>query len=264
MAFYYAIRFIDDKRMDQQAAGLASTVDALIEIGLSVDARSVRSDATTALHLAMGLGSLHPQSDATDLIEVIHTMIKKTKDMSILDRSGRTAFHIAAVNDHWVKSGDNSQTTSIITMLLDKGWNINARDHVGRTPLHKVLQDCRRYSPSSDPCAPPIYKFLVSNGADIDVKDRYGLSPLAYTINEEWEAAHRPKNSDFLSIAIDLLERGANANMTDRQGQTPFHWISCLTVSVRFEIPLHMLYSSRPPTEQASEMRWSMHPHEAP
>ena len=33
---------------------------------------------------------------------------------------------------------------------------------------------------------------------------------------------------------------------------------------VRFEIPLHMLYSSQFPTEQASEMKWSMHPHETP
>ena len=64
-------------------------------------------------------------------------------------------------------------------------------------------------------------------------------------------------------------KHGINFNETFASVVCPMSYKALLAMAaaydcVRFEISLHMVYSSRPATEQASEMRWSMHPHGAP
>ena len=69
--------------------------------------------------------------------------------------------------------------------------------------------------------------------------------------------AQSQKTNDDRQIGIHLLLSRLYFELDELPKFTSYGF-------VRFEIPLHMLYPSQPPTEQASEMKWSMHSHEAP
>jgi len=141
----------------------------------------------------------------------------------------------------------------ILKMLLSKGANPNAADRQGNTPLMKAAE--LGWTPSIDPLLDKAAKVnakrrdgatalmlaqgnlnlgavarLIDKGADVNARDASGLTPLHYAIQR---AQHNPIHlygqkdrpdedaARYLELIQFLIDKGANVNARDAQGDTP-------------------------------------------
>ncbi|KAJ8672921.1 hypothetical protein QAD02_004182 [Eretmocerus hayati] len=95
------------------------------------------------------------------------------------------------------------------------GANVNVIDDQGRTILHWTTYLGE----------PRLVHKLLSAGAVVDPIDFDGCTPLLFVV-----ASGRPifKRLLFLEIAQQLINAGANVNITDNQGKTILHWAAFL------------------------------------
>jgi ankyrin repeat protein len=140
-----------------------------------------------------GQTALHKASSRRDDIDTMHIILKHGLDVNALDNNGLTPLDLA-----------NSERT--VGLLLEHGANINLRNGQGQTALHKV----------SLLGNPNIIHLILNHGADVDAQDDGGSTPLHLVISDAspWDAEQ--------AIGV-LLERGANINMRNHEGQTALH-----------------------------------------
>lgn len=105
----------------------------------------------------VGLAPLHyaakNKSDSRDIIDLLITHREK---VDTVDKCGRTALHLAALNN----------MTEIIETLIKLGANVNSPDQQGETPLHYAA-----FKNNLDSI-----KVLISHGAQVNARDRCGLN----------------------------------------------------------------------------------------
>lgn len=113
--------------------------------------------------------------DQEEKITVVETLLVEGADVTVKNKDGRTALHIAALRG----------SAAVVSMLLIKGADIHARDNDGSTPLHVA---------ASWGFVAAV-ELLLAEGADVNAKDNKGKTPL--------DGARARKNEE----AIELLKR---------------------------------------------------------
>lgn len=123
-----------------------------------------------------------------EVIAMIELLVGKGADVEAKDNGGRTSLSWAAVYG----------IDATIGFLLDVGANMEEKDNSGRTPLSWAagLGTIDRI------------RLLVETGFDVESKDYTGRTPLSWAARRD--AAIRA-----------LLEKGANTNERETDGQTP-------------------------------------------
>lgn len=101
---------------------------------------------------------------------------------------GRTALHLVMGSE-----------IAALEVLLDGGANINAVDRNGKTPLYDAIRWCDD----------PVVLLLINRGADIH-RQFPGTGSLL----------HFAAENDMPSVCIELLDRGIDATLENKDGRT--------------------------------------------
>ncbi|VDB86730.1 unnamed protein product [Peniophora sp. CBMAI 1063] len=172
----------------------------LLEHGALVDVTD--KDGNTPLHVGAANGNLeiiqmlleHPRADAEDPGDRIHARNKQ----------GQTALHCSA----------REGKAEAVRLLLERGALVDVTDEDGDTPLHvgasngnlDIIQMLLEH-PRADAEDP---------GARIHARNKYQRTALHVAAR-----SYRPKGK--AEAVRLLLERGALVDVTDKNGNTPFH-----------------------------------------
>mmetsp|Transcript_19929 Transcript_19929/g.60344 ORF Transcript_19929/g.60344 Transcript_19929/m.60344 type:complete len:123 (-) Transcript_19929:666-1034(-) len=91
---------------------------------------------------------------------------------------------------------------NLVTKLLDQGAPVNGYRWSGVTLLHRCAETTQT----------ELVKILIERGADVNQKTTWGWqTPLHYAARVGAE-----------EICLDLIQAGANWNVTDKHGRTPY------------------------------------------
>jgi ankyrin repeat protein len=99
-----------------------------------------------------------------------------------------------------------SGTPEEIERAIQGGANVNAADKDNWTALHFAALSNKNHE---------VARVLIENGANINARDNDGDTPLMNAVINNW-----PKH------ILLLLDMGADANIADKSGKTPMHYLS--------------------------------------
>lgn len=200
-------------------SGATENTKLILEYRPDVNLFENRGLKQTALHIA----SMRGYSD------IVETIISLGADVNKKDDSGCTALHYAA---------DHKETATLKT-LLKSNANIHEKNNKGQTPLHLAI--------GNNACV----NALIENGADVKATDNDGEDSLIYAVRQReykdvaslhkagadlnkrykslghnrtvlhYIAANNHWSGDAKSTWRELLDCGANVNLTDDDGYTP-------------------------------------------
>jgi ankyrin repeat protein len=157
--------------------------DILLENGADVNALNGRNE--TPLHVAVSSG----------LYNVSKALLEKGADVNVKNMYGETPLHIAVV----------AGNLPIIKLLVkDYNADVNEKSSKGDSLLHVLITD----SKVPDQQKLQILEFLLENSPiDINVENLYGDTPLVMV-----GLLENP------TLALKLLEKGANPNISNEEG----------------------------------------------
>ncbi|XP_023318979.1 ankyrin-3-like [Trichogramma pretiosum] len=193
----------------------ASSVDPPLHLALKHERKKIvelllRSGASPNLTNKDGFAPLHALCSRKDsnfesmqLFFQICDDVKQPVQIDARDKLGNTPLHAALEKKH----------LKVVELLLKRGANANLANEEGSTPLHNI---CKRYGDDIK----TLEIFLDINAeldqlVQLDVQDKKGNTPL-----------HLALGKYNKKVAVLLLKYGANANLTNEDGQTPLH-IAC-------------------------------------
>ena len=99
---------------------------------------------------------------------------------------------------------DNDPNDEILSLLLSRGADVNVRHEHGHAPLNIAAEGGK----------PRTVEILLTHSADPNVPDKWDMTPLH-------RAASRSVWYSFEMVSM-LLARGAEANVKDDEGKTPY------------------------------------------
>ncbi|PVD37114.1 hypothetical protein C0Q70_04109 [Pomacea canaliculata] len=197
--------------------GLLSITRALIAAGANINERDRDGDTP----LTAGMSN----------IEIAEFLIKQGCDVTIANKNGQTASHMAA----------RSGYSSLLKLLLSKGADFNAQDDAGDTPLHDAI------SKSETSAAEVIISWPK---LDIRRRNKKGFPPLHFTalrdepaitelllkkdrtiVDEQKDDGFTPLHvcafNDHHGVMRILIEKGrAMLDKRNNENQTPLH-VAC-------------------------------------
>ncbi|MSV30388.1 MAG: hypothetical protein EXQ52_16845 [Bryobacterales bacterium] len=192
-------------------------VKLLIAAGADVNARSITAGLTPLLIAASYPGT----------VEILKRLLEKGADARALDRGGRNALALAAA----------SADVDVVRFLVERGMDLTAlsRNALGRRYL-PALEYLRSRGVKIRPRDlavvthqdPKLVASLLAPDSDVNFRsDSFGLTPL---INA---AASEDGALDTLRL---LLEKGADPNLADNDGETPLDWAMHRSDRARIEL----------------------------
>ena len=209
--------------------GANATIQVLIENGADVNARD--QSQSTPLHyvrngeivqlLIQHRADVHAQdeSQSTPLhrassrlnAETVQLLIKNGADVNARDQSQSTPLHrvLSGKRDIISRPVIDHGANATILVLIENGADVNARDQSQSTPLHLA-------SSSWDV---KITRLLIKHGADVHAQNQDQSTPLHI-------ASSLSFSMNMGTTVRVLIKHGANVNAYDRNHQTPLHRIS--------------------------------------
>ncbi|KAN0142065.1 Ankyrin repeat-containing domain protein [Lactarius tabidus] len=180
----------------------------LLERGADVNSRDMGHE--TPLHLAMR----HKSSD------LVRYLLERGADPNLENEAGKTPLHtlLGPQTIHTTSKPDYHRSDHLLVvtqLLLERGANVNSRDKDHETPLHLAM----RLKKTN------FTRFLLENGADPNLENEDGKTPLHMLLGPP--IAHTDFSScyhddDYIFIAAQLLvEHSANVNAQDDEHKTP-------------------------------------------
>jgi len=184
--------------MDAVMKGNPSDVKSLIDSGVSLDAQSMDSDATTIPN------------------KPFHN----------------TALHIAIFNTNFNATNFESYS-DIAKMLIDAGANVRIANSSGTTPLHNIMQRIQREGAFDGKRASgreELLKMLVKHGADINAQNDQGYTLVHISVldNEgQWIKNMQDRYGSIVDFNVEAFPSSCKS-LTHLAG-TPYEKCGCLT-----------------------------------
>ena len=201
--------------------GPAELATMLLDKGAKVDLRD--SENKTALHLAAEAGN----------IPVMEVLLDRGADINAKDKSGMTPLILVCRAD--------SKRADVAALLLSKGADVNAGTDLGQTALMYLIVS-KDYSPE-------LINAILGGGADLNSQDNSGVTVLMHSIrlqDQRWQLSAALATQPNVDLAIAdnkgdtalhyaavagyddagklinvLMQKGANVNAQNKNGQTP-------------------------------------------
>ena len=127
--------------------------------------------------------------------EIVKLLINEGGNVHFRNRSGCTALHYAAKYGHY----------DCVQLLVSAGVDVNVKDNAGNTPLIGAAKNCL--------FAPGVMDLLAEyKGTKLNIQNSQGRTALHHVVNQ----------ADIISWCGTLLAAGANPNIQDNEGNTPF------------------------------------------
>ena len=189
------------------AAGISREEQKLLDYSNAVLASECASvDEVLVYHGTV----LHSIATNATMVFFALMLLEKGASMSIRDRNGRTALHVA------VRRGN----VDLAKAMLSKGAPLNVADNEGRTALHMAV-NCGNVD---------LVKAMLSKGATVNAADNDGRTPLFITLVGEnlrdirdTRCSKPGKDDDAFEIARLLMKEGAELRCSDNDGKTILH-----------------------------------------
>ena len=225
--------------------GLSGVVALLLKFGADVEARD--NGAMTPLQLVSQ--SPPPVSgDDSQIVETAQVLLEHGASVHVRNKNGQMPLHTAL--DHGL--------SGIVALLLKFGVDVDAPDNDTMTPLHLVSQACWASDSKITKTAQLLLKhgasvnvrnkngqmpihlasqhglsgviqLLLKSGVDVDARDNSNMTPLHFAVSSPFQRGFlksHPDNSPLLSSVVKtielLLEHGANLEIQNDKGETPF------------------------------------------
>ncbi|RDD46134.1 E3 ubiquitin-protein ligase MIB1 [Trichoplax sp. H2] len=215
----------------------AHAIEALLECGCHISLQDV--DGNSPLHLAL----------IKNNESIINALLQGKADMSVTNNEGFNAIHLAT------KLGNVSNIQALIRKM-PHSWYVNIKKDDGYSALHIAvlnsyievadlliqqghadINSCNAINGETplhiaiDKANVKMIELLLERDADINLQDMIGNTPLHKIIRTLTQILAREKQSgtyekiaktSALSIISMLLSKGANINIKDNEGSTPY------------------------------------------
>ncbi len=211
-----------------------STVQFLLNHGADVNFR--RDDLRTPLHVAAYYQGL----------KTARVLLQHKADVGSRDDEGMTPLHLLLKNN-----SHRDEKVDLARLLLKHGADVNRRDEVNNTPLHltrfRANHKCARFllehgadpGVENDRRQTPLHMLFENYGESISKGDsgegsildltrfslKHGVDVNIRTTNEG-TLLHSAAFNGWLAITRLLLDRGANADTENDEGETPLNLVS--------------------------------------
>jgi len=148
-----------------------------------------------------------------EALELVKMLVSKGADVNMKDKT----------NLKWSPLHWGADNIVLVKYLVSKGADVTLKDTTGRTPLH--IEAFRGKVENAE--------FFIKNGCDINEPDvLWDHTPLHYAIKAEY--TH--KTGEYEKTVELLINKGANLNAKDRNGETPLEMARRLGLKKLVEI----------------------------
>jgi len=225
--------------------GLSGIVALLLKFGADIDAQD--NDAMTPLHM-LSQSWLLDSGDDSQSTKTAQLLLEHGASVHVRNKYGQMPLHTASrhgsskiiplllkfgadvdaqdndtmtplllvLHTRWAR---DSQIATISRLLLEHGASVHVRNKNGQMPIHLASQHGRS----------GIVQLLLKSGADVDARDNSNITPLHIAVSSPFQRRFLKSHLDsspLLSSVIKtiklLLEHGANLQMQNDKGETPF------------------------------------------
>jgi len=153
-------------------------------------------------------GDLLEHSISRGFIQIVEIFLKNGVGVNSRYKNGETPLHMAA---------KLPPSCMVVEYLLKHGANVHALDNNGWSPLHVAAATSNRN--------PVGVMFLLEYGADVNLKTRKDWAKNPYGPYDGSTALHLAAYSGHVKAIAALLKFGADPNITDIKGRTPFLFV---------------------------------------